>query len=48
MSPLFHEFSYQAMLHDTLEKDIKAGLGQTSFSIQQSVAEAHRHVSEQP
>jgi hypothetical protein len=30
-APLVHEFSYQAMLHDTLEKDIKAGLGQTTF-----------------
>ena len=30
-SVLRHEFSYQALVHDTLEKDIKAGLGQTSF-----------------
>ena len=28
---LRHEFSYQALTHDTLEKDIKSGLGQTSF-----------------
>ena len=30
-APLLHEFSYQAMCHDIFEKDIKAGLGQTSF-----------------
>jgi len=28
---LRHDFSYQSLAHDTFEKDIKAGLGQTSF-----------------
>ena len=28
---LRHEFTYQALIHDTYEKDIKCGIGQTSF-----------------